>query len=511
MKSPKIIISFIILILIFSSFGQRNTTISIINDTSNAYVDFDYNVLSASASSDGYSLYGTIQNSNGNSWTATGNNIALAIADMNNGDAVHIPPGNYIISNQIEIINKDNLQIIGYDYPNITSSYAGNPIVLRDCKNIKITRLNLTHTDTLLSFAMLSLFGCTNINVEENIFYNLNNSLRIGSNATDDIWSNNIQISNNVFDKYNYSGILASDGINYLTINNNMFKDCVETDTSELAYAISLEAYLWDSDTSGINYVTICDNYIYNQQAHNAIDIHSGSYLQIKDNHIINCTNDYNIYAHAYAIDGWTGPTNCTSWDISGNSLSGGDNYGIGIISDASAGNLTNVRVTNNIITGYRYDAIHVQSNGYPISNLDISCNIIAGQSGAYEHGNAIELNSDISAFSGNVTINDNFIHGLYGVPFGIKEAIWIKNNWSNIHIANNIISGNVGTGVFIWGTTPKNISIIDNSILDVNNKGIDINTGSDYIVFGNIIRNAGVDDLEITPTNYTSLFDFNT
>jgi len=64
------------------------------------------------AGADGYFLNGTIQNSNGNSWTATGANIQQAIWDLNStGGTVWIPSGNISLSSSLKI--PSNVELCG--------------------------------------------------------------------------------------------------------------------------------------------------------------------------------------------------------------------------------------------------------------------------------------------------------------------------------------------------------------------------------------------------------------
>ncbi len=429
--------------------------------------------------------------------------IQAAIDSLSNGGNLTINQGTYTISEILTLSSMSDITITGVGNPTIDRNYTGETVYynvhsfkLTKCNRISIQGIRFTQTDAHTG-AIIRIRGSDSITVENCVFDGCYNGVWTIAYSADNTKCTNRRIVENHILNYKYSGIILSDGSEYISISHNTIHDGNNPD-GELLYAIATATMgAGVRDLPGCHHVTITDNVIYNHTMHHAIDVHGGDDFVITGNILTNIGGNGISCHNVSPRDETTLPPSdfdCKNWIISHNTISTANN-GISVTSDHEASTLSNVTICDNCISDVSTDGIQVYAiENAHLRNVAIENNIIQGHVGDYKYGHGIFAGSGNSGTTcKNITVRGNSIDDTDSdTPF--EDGIRVHTG-DNVCVADNIVNvSRYGIYVSDRATSSGPTVVVNNVISNATIGGcrVDNTTGEcgSILIYGNVIRN---------------------
>jgi hypothetical protein len=310
--------------------------------------------------------------------TGKNDNATINKAISSNTNVV-LSSGTFRVTSNIYICSKTNVTIAGSSGTKIYRDAAAQaPIVEIDSSDNVIIQGIEMFSAADLSNPLVEVSASTSVQISNNYFHDFKTGVWMESDRSSHVKSSHIQVINNEFSNYHYCSIGVGNGVEYADINDNVIHDG-SAGKDDLLYGIATQTIGESDKTSPLcEYVNIERNQIYNQNAHNAIDVHGGNHILVSENKISNIAKG-GIYSHFCPATGFRGITSNIDWTISGNSITN-VSYGIAVDSQSPQGSLNGIVIDSNVVDNWSDQAIYVSksTSGCKIENVQISNNSLA-------------------------------------------------------------------------------------------------------------------------------------
>jgi hypothetical protein len=365
--------------------------------------------------------------------------IQSAIASNRN---IMLSSGTFYVTNLINLASVSNITISGTAGTRISRNSANRIFRVYSSSDVTIQGLEMYCTDTQ-GIDMVLIKASTEVRIQNNVFHDFNNAIMISCDPVSHNKSSQVQVVNNEFYNYHYCCIDVENGSQYVDINDNTMHDGTNIAGGYL-YAINTSAAGgYDTVSPLVEWINIKRNHIYNQNYHNAIDVHGGNHIQIVGNQIENVF-EKGIYAHFIRKAGFAGVTENQDWIISGNTITN-VSYGICVDSGETNATLSNIVIDSNTIKNWNYRGIDVETSGCVVTDVNIINNTVSGHSGDYKYGYGI-----VPVGIQNVKIKENTVLNK-GDTLDAEVGVYAIR-CVNAVVESNIVGNGGSTGIAVKG-----------------------------------------------------------